>query len=122
MAFLSWSIPRMMRRHLASRSSRAFSVRPTAFSPPRDPHRDPPDAEFLRWVGAATYSAYAKGVRSVDVWARGNTGLPFVEVTPMANGGARTGFTPMDEMEELHSPEPSELGAAVQRALTIATA
>ncbi|WP_146185319.1 hypothetical protein [Microbacterium sp. HMWF026] len=90
--------------------------------PARDLRQNPPDAAFLAWVGAPTYAAYAKGVRGVEVWAEGSSDLTLVEVTPKANGGASEGFTPMDDVEELRSPEPSRLGAAVQRALTLATA
>lgn len=91
--------------------------------PARDLRQNPPDAEFLRWVGTPSYAAYAKGVRSVDVWAEGGDGeLTLVEVTPQANGGAGKGFTPMDGVDELRAPDAHQLGVAVQRALTLATA
>jgi hypothetical protein len=89
--------------------------------PARNLQQDAPDAEFLRWVGASTYSAYAKGVRGVEVWADGTGELTLVEVTPKSNGGASKGFTPMDEVDELHSPESAQLGVAVRRALALAT-
>ena len=91
--------------------------------PARDLRQSPPDAGFLRWVGAPTYAAYAKGVHSVEVWAEGGDGdLTLVEVTPMANGGAGKGFTPMDGVDVLRAPGAHRVGVAVQRALTLATA
>jgi len=92
--------------------------------PARDTREFPPDADFLAWVGAATFAHYAKGVRSVSVWAANGAGedLTLVEVTPEAHGGSRKGFTPVDgEEETLRSPGTMELGQAVLRALTVAT-
>lgn len=93
--------------------------------PARDSREFPPDADFLAWVGAPSFAHYAKGVKSVSVWAANGEGehLTLVEVTPEANGGPRKGFTPMDgEEETLQSPGARELGQAVQAALKTATA
>ena len=93
--------------------------------PARDTHKFPPDADFLAWVGAASFAHYAKGVKSVSVWAANGEGedLTIVEVTPEANGGPRKGFTPIDgEVATLQSPGAMKLGQAVQAALEIANA
>lgn len=93
--------------------------------PARDTREFPPDADFLAWVGAPSFAHYAKGVKSVSVWAANGQGenLTSVEVTPEANGGPRKGFTPIDgEVAALHSPSAMELGQAVQAALSTATA
>ncbi|MEV7693488.1 hypothetical protein AB0N73_09175 [Microbacterium sp. NPDC089189] len=90
--------------------------------PARDLRRYPPDAGFLDWLGVPTYAAYARGVRSVSVWAAGGAGdLRRVEVTAEANGGPSRGFAPTDEGEVLTYEGSERLGMAVQRALAKAT-
>ena len=92
--------------------------------PARDTRESPPDAVLLACVGAPTFAHYAKGVRSVSLWAANGEGedITLVDVAPEANGGPQKGFTPMDGKEEtLLSPGTVELGQAVQRALTVAT-
>ena len=82
--------------------------------------RDPPDREFLAWLGTDSYAKYAKGVRavSVDGFFEGD---PHVLVTPESNGGARRGFEPMREHRvKLTDLSVQSVGAAVQEALPLA--
>ncbi len=90
--------------------------------PARDLRENPPDKQFLEWVGAPSYAKYAKGVRSVEVWAEGSGDLGKVEITPYVNGGGRTGFTPMEDVHELQFSDEAALGALVQQAITEAKA
>ncbi|WP_029146347.1 hypothetical protein [Microbacterium luticocti] len=94
----------------------------TGVLPPRDTSVSPPDAEFLRWAGVETYAKYAKGVRTVEVWADGDGELEDIEITPEGNQGARGGFVPLGDPESITFNGPTQLGEAVQRALALATA
>lgn len=90
--------------------------------PSRDLRNNPPDSEFLAWLGVSTYAKYAKGVRSVGVYAFLDEGQDRVLVTPEKNGGAKSGFTPIsDERVTLTTLDALTLGSTVRTALSLAT-
>ncbi len=93
--------------------------------PARDLRNDPPDREFLAWVGKRSYAAYAKGVRAAEVngfYDEGGATLDHLIVTPMSNGGPRSGFEPIIEHDqELTDLSPEVIGEALQRAMPLAT-
>jgi len=90
--------------------------------PSRDLRNDPPDRDFLAWLGVPTYAKYAKGVRSVGVYAFLDEGQDRVLVTPEANGGARSGFTPIsDKRVTLTTFDALTIGSTVRAALSLAT-
>ncbi|MFT4260047.1 hypothetical protein [Microbacterium sp.] len=100
----------------------ALESSPRMILPSRDFRNDPPDREFLAWLGVPTYAKYAKGVRSVGVYSFIDEGDDRILVTPEANGGARSGFTPItDQRVTLTDFDPVTVGGAVQHALTLAT-
>jgi hypothetical protein len=84
---------------------------------------DTPDAELLAAVGAPSYTAYAKGVRSLEVYAEFDDEPGTIELTPNANGGPRSGFTPiMDEKRDVPADPADQLGRAILDLLEKATA
>jgi hypothetical protein len=99
----------------------AVKASPETTLPARDAKTDPPDREFLAWVGADSYAKYAKGVRAALVHGFFD-GEPHLLITPQSNGGSRSGFEPMREhRQKLTDWSPATVGEAVQRALTLAT-
>lgn len=99
----------------------AVEASPSTILPARNVREDPPDREFLAWLGLKTYAAYAKGVRGamIDAFLDGDRHLL---ISPQHNGGPKTGFVDIREhREKLTDWTPSVVGAAVQRALTLAT-
>jgi hypothetical protein len=100
----------------------ALEASPRTILPSRDLRMDPPDREFLAWLGVPTYAKYAKRVRSVGIYAFIGEGDDRILVTPEANGGARSGFTPItDQRITLTDFDPVTVGRAVQEAATLAT-
>lgn len=90
--------------------------------PERDLFLNPPDREFLDWLGVSTFGRYMRGVRSVGLFARYDNVLESVYVTPRRNEGNRGGFTPiMEERVLLDYESPEQLGRAVQEAMKKAT-
>ncbi|MCI1018871.1 hypothetical protein HWD99_09560 [Microbacterium sp. C5A9] len=92
--------------------------------PNRNLRVDPPDREFLEWLGLRTYGQYMKGVRTLSVRAAyDNDDIAEVMITPERNGGPRGGFTPLsDERRTVMFESPEQLGRAVQEAMKRATA
>ncbi|MCI1018870.1 hypothetical protein HWD99_09555 [Microbacterium sp. C5A9] len=90
--------------------------------PARDWRADPPDREFLEWLGLATYRQYQRGVRSVDVSAAFDHEPQEIEVVPERNE-RRGGFTPISQWRRMLTFEsPEQLGRAVQEAMKKAIA
>jgi hypothetical protein len=82
------------------------------------------DSGLLAAAGARTWARFVKGTRSVQVYDL-RMGAPDdgTHIAPTRNLGARGGFEALvDENVILTTPTPSELGAAVARALELATA
>lgn len=99
----------------------ALHASPQSTPPARNYRTDPPDREFLAWLGVDTYAKYAKGVRGVLVHGFFGDDAHIL-VTPQSNGGARSGFEPIREHRvRLGHWSPEVVGAAVQKALTQAT-
>lgn len=93
----------------------------TTTVPARDYRLDPPDREFLAWLGTDNYAKYAKAVWAVSV-DEFFDGDPYILVTPESNGGARRGFEPMREHRaKLTELSAESVGSAVQKALPLAT-
>lgn len=85
-------------------------------TPPRDADLARP---LLEALGLKIYSEYARGTRSVEVAATDSGDGETVEVTPKANGGAKRGFTPIEEaVTSFAYDSPEQLGKEVVAALT----
>lgn len=90
--------------------------------PARDLRADPPDREFLAWLGVRTYSQYMRGVRSVSLRAIYDQVVADVTITPSRNAGPGGGFTAIaDEQISVMYESPEQLGRAVQEAMAKAT-
>ncbi len=86
--------------------------------PDRDLRVDPPDREFLAWLGLRSYGQYMRKVRDVGVLAFFDDQIGEVELTPSRNEGSRGGFTPLsDERRTVMFESPDQLGRAVQEAM-----
>jgi hypothetical protein len=80
---------------------------------PASPYTGTPFDPVLRELGLRSYSRFMTGTTQVGV-SRTHDG---VTVTPMHNGGARTGFTEIETATEtINVPSATRLGAAVRRA------
>lgn len=100
----------------------AVAASPLTTLPVRDVHVDPPDREMLEWLGLADWEAFERGTRMVIVHGFLDEGEDHLLVTPQANGGARTGFTPMTRHRvRLTDFDPATVGRAVQGAARLAT-
>ena len=90
--------------------------------PARDLRNDPPDREFLAWLGVRSWSQYKRGVRSLGVLAMFDDEIAEVSLTPSRNDGPRGGFTPISEERfSITFESPEQLGRAVQDAMSKAT-
>lgn len=94
--------------------------------PARDVIADPPDREFLQWVGKPSFGAYARGVRRVSFYVvtPGNEdGIRTIKIAPAQNLGGQSGFTAIAEAKsELAYEGPDQLGDALREAMKLATA
>lgn len=91
--------------------------------PDRNLRTDPPDREFLAWLGLRSFGQYMRGVRNVSVRAFFTDEIGEVSFTPSRNGGPRGGFTPMvEEQFSVAFKDPAQLGRAVQEAMKKAVA
>ena len=91
--------------------------------PARDLRADPPSSDLLRWAGVRSWAAYTRGARSVGIYARYDSELTTVNITPEAR--ERTGATvPIMEhrREGVVVESPDQLGRDIQAALNVATA
>jgi hypothetical protein len=87
--------------------------------PDRNLRTDPPDREFLAWLGLRSYGQYMRKVRDVSVLAFFDDHIGEVELTPSRNEGPRGGFTPMiEERFSVAFENPAQLGRAVQEAMS----
>lgn len=90
--------------------------------PERDLYNDPPDREFLAWLGLADYAEYVRGVRMVQLLSIFDDKISSVKLTPTKNGGARSGFTPLiEERVDVPCETPAQLGDAIREAMKLAT-
>ena len=90
--------------------------------PSRDLRAEPPAKPILDWAGVRSWAAYTRGMKSVGVYARFDSELSTVDITPKAR--ERSGaFIPMDEgdREGVTVVTPEQLGRDIQAALKIAT-
>lgn len=86
--------------------------------PDRNLRADPPDREFLTWLGLRSFGQYMRGVRNVSVRAFFDDQIGEVSFTPSRNEGPRGGFTPMiEEHFSVAFENPAQLGRAVQEAM-----
>jgi hypothetical protein len=91
--------------------------------PDRDLRVDPPDREFLAWLGLRSYGQYMRKVRDVGVFAFFDGQIEEVSLTPFRNEGSRGGFTPiLEERFSITFESPEQLGRAVQEAMKKAVA
>ncbi len=77
--------------------------------------------KLLKLAGVRSETQYARGTRSVSVqW---DDAQPDIEMTPFRNGGRRDGFTEMPDQVIIQdaAADDAALGAAVRRALAVAT-
>lgn len=99
---------------------RASNRRPLPY---RNLRVDPPDREFLAWLGVKTYGRYMRGVRSLTVFAAFDEMITDVLLAPKRNDGPRGGFSPISEERfSIMFESPVQLGRAVQAAMAKATA
>lgn len=100
---------------------RALDASYNTVLPARNLRADPPDREFLEWLGVRSYAQYAKGVRAVTVHGFFE-GDVHILVTPQSNGGGRAGFEPIvAHRVRLDDWSAQPVGTAVQAAFEIAT-
>jgi hypothetical protein len=86
--------------------------------PDRNLRTDPPDREFLAWLGVRSYGQYMSRVRDVGVLAFFDDQIGEVELTPSRNEGSRGGFTPiLEERFSITFESAEQLGRAVQEAM-----
>lgn len=91
--------------------------------PDRDLRNDPPDREFMAWLGLRSFGQYMRGVRNVSVRVFFDDQIGEVSLTPSRNEGPRGGFTPMtEERFSIMYENPAQLGRAVQEAMKKARA
>ncbi|WP_157560097.1 hypothetical protein [Microbacterium sp. H83] len=98
---------------------RASNRRPLPY---RNLREDPPDREFLAWLGVQSYGRYMRGVRSLGVDAHFDEVIREITITPESNDGPRGGFSPISEERfSIMFESPEQLGRAVQAAMAKAT-
>jgi hypothetical protein len=91
--------------------------------PDRNLRNDPPDREFLAWLGLRSFAQYMRGVRNVSVRAFFDDEIGEVSLSPSRNEGPRGGFTPiLEECFSVAFESTEHLGRAVQEAMKKATA
>ncbi|QAY61287.1 hypothetical protein ET475_15725 [Microbacterium protaetiae] len=101
---------------------RALHLSCSRVLPARDLRADPPDREFLAWLGVASYAKYMKGVKEVSLRSEFDETPETIQVIPNRNGG-RDGFTDIKEHAVTITYEnPTQLGQAVLDAFQDATA
>lgn len=84
--------------------------------------RVPEDREFLSWVGAKTYAAYTKGVRSVEIFSDFVDAPDTVELTPQERDPTSGAFGPLlQHRVVVRNSDAASVGLAVLAAFNAAT-